>query len=100
MHRFIVDEENDRLIDIAEKGMDSIAKAEGFFLVNAFPWLKYLPSWLPGAGFKKIASEGYERATAMCREPYELTKKKMVRAGCRNYAFLFLLFDGNFSAKG
>ena len=75
MHRFIVDEENDRLIDIAEKGMDSIAKAEGFFLVNAFPWLKYLPSWLPGAGFKRLGNMWKSANQRLRNEPFEATKK-------------------------
>ncbi|KAL5478389.1 hypothetical protein ACEPAI_2573 [Sanghuangporus weigelae] len=70
-------EKDDALIALAEKGMDSFAEAEGFFLVNAFPWLQYLPSWLPGTGFKKIASNGYKRSMAMYQEPYQMTKKKI-----------------------
>ena len=56
-----------------------MVEAQGFFLVNAFPLLKYLPSWFPGTGFKKIARNGYELTRAMYWVPYEITKKKLVR---------------------
>ena len=81
--RAVAAEEHDELISIAEKGMDSFAEAEGFFLVNAIPWLRYLPSWLPGMGFKKIASNGYKNSMSMYQEPYERTKKKLVRMNDR-----------------
>ena len=28
----------------------------GRFLVEAIPWLRFIPSWLPGAGFKRYAA--------------------------------------------
>ncbi|CAE6429580.1 unnamed protein product [Rhizoctonia solani] len=42
--------------------MESIDAAIATFthwLVNDLPLLKYVPSWFPGAGFKKIAQKGY-----------------------------------------
>ena len=58
--------------------MEAFAAAEGFFLVNAIPWLRYLPSWFPGAGFKKIAKDGYENSMAMYKRPHEMTKENLV----------------------
>ncbi|KAF5343052.1 hypothetical protein D9758_011136 [Tetrapyrgos nigripes] len=34
--------------------------APGEFLVDVFPWLRYIPSWVPGAGWKKKAAEWAE----------------------------------------
>ncbi|THU83604.1 cytochrome P450 [Dendrothele bispora CBS 962.96] len=34
--------------------------APGEFLVDVFPWLRYVPSWVPGAGWKKKAAEWAE----------------------------------------
>ena len=66
------------MVTIAEKGVDAFSEAENFYLVNAFPWLKYLPSWLPGASFKKKAKRGYQNSMRMYKTPYEITKEKLV----------------------
>jgi len=52
-----VTSEKDPLVRIAEEAMLGFAKASepGAFLVDRFPFLKYLPSWFPGAGFQRIA---------------------------------------------
>ena len=78
MSPLIVAERDDPLVAVAEKGMDAFATGEGFFLVNAFPCLKYLPSWFPGSGFKRIASDGYQNSMGMYKKPYEMAKEKSV----------------------
>ena len=55
-----------------------MTNAEELWLVNLFPSLRYLPSWFPGTGFKKVADEGYKASMAMYNDPYEMAKKKMV----------------------
>ncbi|KAJ2932868.1 hypothetical protein H1R20_g4238, partial [Candolleomyces eurysporus] len=47
--------QNESLIHNAEKLVLEISEASmpGRFLVNYFPILRYVPSWFPGAGFKK-----------------------------------------------
>ncbi|KAH7909414.1 cytochrome P450 [Hygrophoropsis aurantiaca] len=49
---------NDRYIDIAETALDGMAKAAapGAFLVDILPFLKHVPNWMPGAGFKQKAA--------------------------------------------
>ena len=76
---FAVLEKDDPFVELGEKGMEAFSEAEGFFLVNAIPWLKYLPGWLPGMGFKKIARDGYQHSMAMYKKPHEMTKQKLVR---------------------
>ncbi|KAJ7451293.1 cytochrome P450 [Mycena latifolia] len=50
---------NDPHITLAHTVVDAIAVAAmpGRFLVNSFPCLKYVPSWFPGARFKRQAKE-------------------------------------------
>ena len=54
-----VREPNDRYYEMVER-MREVAETiaiPGNFPVEAFPVLRYLPSWFPGAGFKKWAAE-------------------------------------------
>ena len=48
---------NDPYIELAETAFESIGKAGrvGAFLVDMIPMLKYVPEFVPGAGFKKQA---------------------------------------------
>lgn len=48
-------QQNESLIHIAEKFILELTETliPGRYLVNYFPILRYVPSWLPGAGFKK-----------------------------------------------
>ena len=64
---------NDPLVAFA----DSIAKVlpdesiPGKRLVEVFPVLKYLPSWFPGAGFKRYAQSVRWMAVDFKMQPYE-----------------------------
>ncbi|KAJ7805524.1 cytochrome P450 [Mycena olivaceomarginata] len=51
---------NDPYIALAEKSVKAFSDASvpGRFLVESFPILKYLPEWMPGADFKRIARKG------------------------------------------
>lgn len=71
-------EERDPYVAIVEKGMNAFIHAEGFFLVNLLPWLQYLPSWFPGAGFINVAKEGHKNGMDMYLRPYELAKRLIV----------------------
>ncbi|KAJ7448970.1 cytochrome P450 [Mycena latifolia] len=49
----------------------------GRFLVNSFPSLKYVPSWFPGAGFKRLAQEWRTTVHAMRDLAFAETKRQM-----------------------
>ena len=72
---------NDKYIIMAEEAMDPIANAlvSGKFLVEHIPWLQYIPSWVPGTGwkrqFEKWRNVRYHAKTA----PLEYVKRGMVR---------------------
>ncbi len=54
-----ISERHDRYYEMAER-MAEVAKAvtiPGNFPVEAFPALRYVPSWFPGGAFKKWAAD-------------------------------------------
>ncbi|KAJ7460263.1 cytochrome P450 [Mycena latifolia] len=70
---------NDPHITAAHTAVDTVALATmpGRFLVNSFPSLKYVPSWFPGARFKRQAKEWSKTVHAMRDLPFAETKRQM-----------------------
>lgn len=50
----------------------------GKFLVDVIPALRFVPSWMPGAGFKTLASQWQKAFDDMVEVPYNFTRKMMV----------------------
>lgn len=44
------------------------------FLVNIFPSLRYVPTWLPGAGWKRVASQWREQNNNITISLFRMTK--------------------------
>ncbi|KAI0745142.1 cytochrome P450 [Earliella scabrosa] len=59
-------------LGIAEEAMHkfSLTFVPGKFLVETFPILRFLPSWAPGATFKRRAAEWYPSVRRMCDVPW------------------------------
>ncbi|KAF9255026.1 hypothetical protein L218DRAFT_1009024 [Marasmius fiardii PR-910] len=74
-----VKNKNDRYIQNAERAFDVLMYAlqPGNFLVESLPWLKYVPEWLPGAGFKSKARKWRTLRERVEREAYDATKRDM-----------------------
>lgn len=72
--------EGDPYIKTAEAGMSSvaIAGAPGAFLVDTLPFLRYVPAWVPGAGFQRQAKQWRKVAEDMVHKPFEATKQALV----------------------
>ncbi|KZT37268.1 cytochrome P450 [Sistotremastrum suecicum HHB10207 ss-3] len=49
----------------------------GMWLVDSYPILKYWPSWMPGGGFRKIASEVKSRTEESLASTMEWTKAEL-----------------------
>ena len=70
------------LIILSEKQIQGLSTAliPGRYLVNTLPILRFVPSWFPGAGWKKhfqyLADVGQE----MTVKPFEDAKRRMVRS--------------------
>ncbi|KAH9951189.1 cytochrome P450 [Amylocystis lapponica] len=75
---------DDKYIQLVEKTFAAIVEESRpkAHLVDFFPILRYLPSWLPGAEFKR----GGERARLLIKDlleiPYNSVKDSMVSTGC------------------
>lgn len=72
---------DDSFIKAAEIAMGRLGNATfaGAALVNIFPFLRYLPEWCPGSGFKAFARDTKVYTDAIVNGPLELVKKRMVR---------------------
>ena len=70
----------DKYIALAKAGVDPCVPAliPGTFLVDVIPALKYVPDWLPGASFKRMAKKWRRLALAMRDIPYENAKQEIV----------------------
>ncbi|KAE9388006.1 cytochrome P450 [Gymnopus androsaceus JB14] len=75
-----VQPKNDPDVKAARKMLDigTNALLPGQFLVDNFPILKYVPSWLPGASFKRKANSWYGIRNATITPPFMKVKKAMV----------------------
>ena len=76
-----VQESGDPYISVAEVALDGITQAgiPGAFWVDLFPILKYVPSWFPGAGFKRKAACWKEAINAMADNPFRHVQEQMVQ---------------------
>lgn len=75
-----VREMNDTYVITAQealKGM-SVTHVPGLFWIEYFPFLRYIPSWVPGAKFKTVANKYRPYVERMRDEPFEATKREMV----------------------
>jgi hypothetical protein len=75
-----IQESDDPYLLIAEECLDGLNKAAilGTFWVDFFPILKYVPSWVPGAGFQKQATHWRELNASMTGKPFRFVKEQLV----------------------
>jgi len=73
--------QNDPLTLIAEETREIFDQAvqPGRFLVEVFPWLRFVPEWFPGAGWKKTAREWRQRCDQRFDAGYDWTLEQIVR---------------------
>ena len=62
----------------------SRASEPGAFLVDTLPWLKYIPSWVPGASFQVEARRMWEERERLYDVPYDFVKGQMVSVNNEN----------------
>jgi hypothetical protein len=75
-----IKDKSDPFYKIAEIAMASLSHAGifGTFYVDFFPFLKYVPSWLPGAGFQQQAVEWGKYVRAMRDDGLKSLEARMV----------------------
>ncbi|KAF5354017.1 hypothetical protein D9756_007058 [Leucocoprinus leucothites] len=76
----ISDDDDDYTIT-AEKALNSLAEVgnPGSFLVDLFPVMKYIPTWFPGAGWKKKANSWQQLSDMFTNRPWNVAKEQFVR---------------------
>ncbi|KAF2124167.1 cytochrome P450 [Dothidotthia symphoricarpi CBS 119687] len=69
----------DPLVDMAGKTMEEFAECTvpGRFMVDLMPFLKYVPEWCPGTGFKAKARKMAAQLERTSNQPYQFVKKQM-----------------------
>ncbi|CAE6446806.1 unnamed protein product [Rhizoctonia solani] len=75
----IVRDCNDEFIQTAEEFMKALAEAllPGKWLVEVIPSMRYIPSWFPGATFKRKAEEWAEATAKHRQAPFDYVLKNM-----------------------
>ncbi|KAJ6452154.1 cytochrome P450 [Mycena vulgaris] len=91
---------NDPYIAIVKKALNGVetASVPGAFLVDVIPALKYVPSWFPGAGFKRKAAEWNKATRDLLRLPFEQAKRN-IAAGTSPSSFVSLRLGALEDAK-
>lgn len=72
---------DDPFVHLSVESLQHLTEATipGAFLVDLIPALRYVPEWVPGAGFQRKARE-WKKATNLFRDmPYEAAKQALVR---------------------
>ncbi|KAL4079468.1 cytochrome P450 [Scleroderma citrinum] len=70
---------DDPLVDLADlaNAQLSLSTSPGAYYVDFFPFLKYIPSWFPGAGFKKKSKEYATVIRDLVEVPYAQAKAQL-----------------------
>ncbi|OSD00072.1 cytochrome P450 [Trametes coccinea BRFM310] len=78
--------------DMSQKFInDLVASEEGFaevfgpstFIVELFPWLRHLPAWVPGMGWRNKVAEWTDESTALLDGPWIAAKNALARGEIR-----------------
>ncbi|KAJ7488270.1 cytochrome P450 [Mycena latifolia] len=90
-----VQEGNDPFVAVADIATTQLSDGTSptGFVVNMIPPLRHIPSWFPGAGFKRIAKSWKKTLEKMANEPFEFTKQQMA-AGTADHSVVYNLLDG------
>ncbi|KAF9456307.1 cytochrome P450 [Collybia nuda] len=90
-----VSEGNDPYISTAEEALYGLSQAgiPGQFLVDFVPILKHIPSWFPGANFKRKADHWRRLNIDMAVKPFEHVKK-MLHLGTAGPSLAATLIEG------
>ncbi|KAJ8462540.1 hypothetical protein ONZ45_g17894 [Pleurotus djamor] len=72
---------DDPSIATADKALHRLNEAgiTGSYLVDNLPILQYIPSWFPGAGFRRYAAIGYAEVMDMINIPYSRVRDQLIR---------------------
>ncbi|PPQ96482.1 hypothetical protein CVT26_010476 [Gymnopilus dilepis] len=95
-HGYEVQEKDDPFVTLADLATEqfSLSTTPGGFLVNLIPALRHVPSWFPGAGFKRTAKEWARTLAVMAEGPHQFVKQQMA-AGTAEISFTSRLLEAS-----
>ncbi|KAF7374569.1 hypothetical protein MSAN_00341500 [Mycena sanguinolenta] len=87
---------NDHFVGLAQDAGKRFSDSffPGAVAVNTFPILRYLPSWMPGAGFQRFAAECRQLIKEMREGPFDFVKQNM-RDGTDSTSVVARLIESN-----
>ncbi|KAF7346403.1 Cytochrome p450 [Mycena sanguinolenta] len=96
VYGYDVQASNDHFVALSERAMMKLSQSvfPGAAAVNTFPILRYLPSWMPGAGFQRYAAESRQILEEMQQVPFEFVKENM-RDGVDSKSIVARLIEAN-----
>ncbi|KXN81511.1 O-methylsterigmatocystin oxidoreductase [Leucoagaricus sp. SymC.cos] len=80
IHRF-----KDPIMQLSEDAFNAVTRAvaPGRFLADAFPTLRHVPAWMPGAGFKTLAKKWRKVVVRMSEDSYAAMLKTIDNGSAR-----------------
>ncbi|KIM86577.1 hypothetical protein PILCRDRAFT_308713 [Piloderma croceum F 1598] len=93
---------DDTFLTMAEKCIwllsNRIASSGGIWPVDIFPFLKYIPTWVPGMAFKRNAIQWKAEMEEFVDKPYNFVRSN-IKAGTALSSFCKTLLDGDREIK-
>lgn len=85
---------DDEFVKFADNALTGAIEADSLVatLVDFFPFLRHIPTWMPGSGFKRRAFIARQRVREMLDTPYDKVRRE-VAAGTAKPSFLTYLLD-------
>lgn len=86
----------DEFLNLAEECVDLLANritsGGGIWPVDIFPFLKHIPLWMPGSGFKKNAIIWKKKMEEFVDRPFEYVKNSMASSSFNigNYSCIYI----------
>ncbi|TCD66583.1 hypothetical protein EIP91_001140 [Steccherinum ochraceum] len=70
---------HDPLVEIVDEAMSQwiYLSRPGAYMVDFFPWLAYIPSWFPGATFKREGKKFRKTLDDLIHEPFKIVQAQM-----------------------
>ncbi|KAJ9267651.1 hypothetical protein DTO212C5_5890 [Paecilomyces variotii] len=86
--------DKDALVDLIGEAMDQFGQAAvpGAWLVDIMPFMRHLPDWFPGTGFKRTAEKWKNTLIEAADKPFAFVKHQMAR-GQNEISFLSRLLE-------
>ncbi|KAI0066974.1 cytochrome P450 [Artomyces pyxidatus] len=79
VYGYEIQPERDSFVELVDEASQStsLANLQGAFIVEFLPTLKHIPTWFPGAGFKRQAKEWRKLARAIIEVPFAMVKQQL-----------------------